>query len=46
MRVYLCDVDNDTMPGDGQWVTRQQMDALPFPTAMKAAKKLADQLLP
>jgi len=45
MRIYRCDVRTDAMPGDGLWVTRQEMDALPFPTAMKAAKALAENCL-
>lgn len=45
MRMYLCDVADDTMPGEGQWVTKEEMDALPFPTAMKAAREWADKLL-
>ena len=45
MTVYLADVQSDQTPCDGLWVDADEMDALPFPTAMKTAKTLAKDCL-
>ena len=45
MRVYLADVRSDQTPCDGLWVDADEMDDLPFPTAMKTAKALAKDCL-
>ena len=45
MRVYLADVQSDDTPCEGLWVDAVEMDALPFPTAMKTAKEMAINLL-
>ncbi len=45
MRIYLADVADDKMPCEGLWADAQDMSALPFPTAMKAARELAGQVL-
>ena len=45
MTIYLADVSGDKTPCEGLWVGQDEMDALPFPTAMKAAKELARQSL-
>ncbi len=49
MTVYHADLTSEeakrlSIP-DGQWVTAGEMDALPFPTAMRAARQWADSLL-
>ena len=45
MTIYLADVPDDAMPCEGLWVSANEMNGLPFPTAMKAAKRLAEQSL-
>ena len=45
MTIYLADVPDDAMPCEGLWVSANEMNSLPFPTAMKAAKRLAEQSL-
>ena len=45
MTVYLIDVQRDQTPCDGLWIDADEMDALPFPTAMKTAKALAKDCL-
>ncbi|MPN57705.1 hypothetical protein SDC9_205399 [bioreactor metagenome] len=45
MKVYLADVQSVQTPCDGLWVDADEMDDLPFPTAMKTAKALAKACL-
>ncbi len=45
MRIYLADVPDGEAPAEGLWVSAEGMDALPFPTAMRAAKALAKEQL-
>ncbi len=45
MTIYLADVPDDAMPCEGLWASAADMDALPFPTAMRAAKDLAKRFL-
>ncbi len=45
MTVYLADVPGDKIPCEGLWVNAEEMYALPFPTAMKAAKGMAKEAL-
>ena len=45
MRIYLAEAPDDKAPAEGLWVSSDEMDALPFPTAMRAAKALAKERL-
>lgn len=45
MIIYHAEIDSAQMMPNGLWVTPEEMELLPFPTAMRMAKGLAHELL-
>lgn len=45
MSIYHAQVDSKRISRQGLWVTRDELELLPFPTAMRRAKGLAQELL-
>ena len=45
MSIYHAEIESAQMMPNGLWVTPEEMELLPFPTAMRIAKGLAHELL-
>ena len=45
MSIYHAEIDSAQMMPNGLWVTPEEMELLPFPTAMRIAKGLVHELL-
>jgi len=45
MEIHALEAENTTEIPGGMWVTKEELEALPLPTAVKAARKLAMERL-